>query len=226
MCGRYAIFAAPHRLIELFGSEISINGGPNFPARYNAAPLQDLPIVVKGRIGLARWGLLPPWVDGDDKGLCAKMINARSETVSEKPAFRDSWARGRRCLIPANGFYEWKGEGDDKQAYYISHKTDDVVAFAGLWAKKDDLLTFTVLTKDADVAIADIHHRMPVMLTPGQAQDWFAADERGAFDLIRQASGRDMTFRPVGRDVGKVANDHPGLLSEVVKPAMPERLLI
>lgn len=90
MCGRYAIFAAPHRLIELFGSEISINGGPNFPARYNAAPLQDLPIVVKGRIGLARWGLLPPWVDGDDKGLCAKMINARSETVSEKPAFRDS----------------------------------------------------------------------------------------------------------------------------------------
>lgn len=222
MCGRYAIFAAPHRLIELFGSETI----PNFPAKYNAAPLQDHPVIVKNRIGFARWGLLPPWVEEDDKGLCAKMINARSETVSEKPAFRDSWAKGRRCLVPANGFYEWKGEGDQKQAYYLHHKTDDVIAFAGLWSKRDDLVTFTVLTKDADAAIADIHHRMPVMLAPDQAQDWFAADERKAFDMIKQASGRDMAFRPVGRDVGKVANDHAGLLKEAVIAASPSALLI
>lgn len=201
-------------------------GGPNFPARFNAAPLQDMPIIVKGRMGVARWGLLPPWMDADDKGLCAKMINARSETVSEKPAFRDAWGRGRRCLIPVNGFYEWKGEGDAKQAYYLHHKSADVIAFAGLWAKKDDLVTFTVLTKDADAAIADIHHRMPVMFTPDQAQDWFARDERGAFDMIKRASGRDMAFRPVGRDVGKVANDHEGLLSEVAILASPSGLLI
>ena len=222
MCGRYAIFAAPHRLIELFGSDII----PNFPARYNAAPLQDHPLIVKNRMGLGRWGLLPPWAEADDKGLCAKMINARSETVSEKPAFRDSWAKGRRCLVPANGFYEWKGEGDAKQAYYLHHSAGDVIAFAGLWAKKDDLVTFTVLTKEADGSIADIHHRMPVMFTPDQAQSWFAADERGAHDMIKRASGCDIVFRPVGRDVGKVANDHAGLIEEAAMNASQRQLLI
>lgn len=222
MCGRYAIFAAPHRLVELFGSEII----PNFPARYNAAPLQDHPVIVKNRIGFGRWGLLPPWADEDDKGLCARMINARSETVSEKPAFRDSWVKSRRCLIPASGFYEWKGEGDGKQAYYLHHKTADVIAFAGLWAKKDDLVTFTILTKDADSGIADIHHRMPVMFATDQAKAWFAVDERGAFDMIRRASGRDMIFRPVAKDVGKVANDHPGLLEEAPIPASQPALLV
>ena len=222
MCGRYAIFAAPHRLIELFGSEVI----SNFPARFNAAPLQDMPIIVKNRMGWGRWGLLPPWAAADDKGLCAKMINARSETVAEKPAFREAWARARRCLIPASGFFEWKGEGDAKQAYYLHHKTDDVIAFAGLWAKKDDLVTFTVLTKDADAAIADVHHRMPVMFTPGRAQEWFAADQAGAAAMIRAASGRDMVFHPVGRDVGKVANDHQGLLDEVPLMATPSALLL
>ena len=222
MCGRYAIFAAPHRLIELFGADII----SNFPARFNAAPLQEMPIIVKNRMGFGRWGLLPSWAAADDRGLCAKMINARCETVSEKPAFREAWSRGRRCLIPANGFYEWTGEGDAKQAYYLHHKTSDVIAFAGFWAKKDDLVTFTVLTKDADAAIADIHHRMPVMFTPDQARDWFAADERDAVAMIKAASGRDMAFYPVGRDVGKVANDHDGLLKEVAIPASPSALLL
>lgn len=221
MCGRYAIFAAPHRLIELFGSETI----PNFPARYNAAPLQDLPIIVKNRIGLARWGLLPPWAGEDDKGLCAKMINARSETVAEKPAFRESWARGRRCLVPVNGFYEWQGERSGKQAYFIHHQQDDVVALAGLWAKKNDLLTFTILTKDADGPIAAIHHRMPVILSPAQASAWFFADESSAQAMIRQAHGRDMRARLVGGAVGKVANDDESLLREAPRTASPSTLL-
>lgn len=226
MCGRYAIFAAPHRLIELFGSEIILN----FPARFNAAPLQEMPIIVKNRLttrmGFGRWGLLPPWAAADDKGLCAKMINARCETVAEKPAFREAWARGRRCLVPANGFFEWKGEGDAKQAYYLQHKTEDVIAFAGLWAKNDDLVTFTVLTKDADAHIADIHHRMPVMFTPEQGRAWLAMEEGNAFAMIKAASGRDMTFHPVGRAVGKVANDHEGLLHPVPIPASQSALLL
>lgn len=221
MCGRYAIFAAPHRLIELFGSETI----PNFPARYNAAPLQDLPIIVKNHMGLARWGLLPPWAKEDDKGLCAKMINARSETVAEKPAFRESWARGRRCLVPVNGFYEWQGTGDSKQAYYIHHAADDVVALAGLWAKKDDRLTFTILTKEATGPIAAIHHRMPVIFTPAQAQAWFAADAEAAFSMISQAQAQDMQARAVGKAVGKVANDDASLLMEVPRTASPSRLL-
>lgn len=230
MCGRYAIFAAPHRLIELFGSESAVNGGANFPARFNAAPLQEMPIIVKNRqatrIGLARWGLLPPWAAADDKGVCAKMINARSETVAEKPAFREGWARGRRCLIPANGFFEWTGAGAANQAYYLHHKTDDVIAFAGLWAKKDDLVTFTVLTKEADSGIAAVHHRMPVIFTPASARAWLAADEPAASAMIRRVSGRDMIFHPVGRGVGRVAHDHEGLLREVPIPASPSALLL
>lgn len=226
MCGRYAFFAAPHRLIDIFGAIRAIN----FPARYNAAPIQDMPILVKNHIGMARWGLLPPWADADDRGLCAKMINARSETVAEKPAFSAAWAKGRRCLIPANGFFEWQGaeneRPDTKQPYYIHHKSEELVGFAGLWAKKDDLVTFTLLTKQADGAIADIHHRMPVILTPSQASSWFAADLAGAQKMIAAASGVDMAYRPVGRDVGKVANDHPDLLAEVAPAPRPVGLLL
>lgn len=230
MCGRYAIFAAPHRLIEMFALSRSIN----FPARYNAAPLQDMPIMVKGHPGMARWGLLPPWAARDDKGLCAKMINARSETVAEKPAFREAWGKARRCLIPANGFFEWKapdnnrGEGaaGRKQPYYLHHNREDIIAFAGLWAKKDDLVSFTVLTKEADGPIAAIHHRMPVILTADQADEWFGADLEGAAALIARASGQDMVYHPVGRDVGKVAHDHPGLVAEVPIPANPSGLLL
>lgn len=221
MCGRYAIFAAPHRLIELFGSETV----SDFPARYNAAPLQDLPIIVKNRIGLARWGLLPPWATEDDKGLCAKMINARSETVAEKPAFRESWERGRRCLVPVNGFYEWQGDSGRKQAYFVHHAAAAVVALAGLWAKKDDLLTFTILTKDADGPMASIHCRMPVIFAPAQAQAWFSADKTAAGAMIRQAHGRDMLVRPVGSAVGKTANDDESLLQDVPRTANPSRLL-
>lgn len=221
MCGRYAIFAAPHRLVDLFG----LTRIPNFPARYNAAPLQDLPIIIRGHAGMARWGLLPPWATQDDKGLCAKTINARSETVSEKPAFQESWQKKRRCLVPVNGFYEWQGEGEEKQAYYLSHKTDDVFVFAGLWSKKDDLLTFTVLTKDADSAIAAIHHRMPVILRPAQAAEWFDADESQAQAMIEHATGAMMNYRPVSAAVGKVANDAPELMEEVPMIARQATLL-
>ena len=226
MCGRYAIFAAPHRLIEMFGAELNISSNINFPARFNAAPLQEMPIIVKNRLGWARWGLLPPWAGADDKGLCAKMINARSETVAEKPAFRESWGKGRRCLVPANGFFEWKGAGDQKQAYFLRHHSDELIAFAGLWAKKDDLVTFTLLTKEADGPIADIHHRMPVIFTAGQAGAWFEADHAQATTLLQQAHGQQMIFHPVGRDVGKVSQDHAGLIAEVPIPASPSGLLL
>lgn len=212
MCGRYAIYAAPHKLKDMFGLDTT----PNLPPRYNAAPMQDLPVIVKGHIGMARWGLLPPWAKEDDAGLCSKMINARSETVAEKASFRESWARGRRCLIPANGFYEWKKsqDGKIKQPYFIFNPDAEIVAFAGLWAKTHDVLSFTILTKDADGPVADIHHRTPVMFDAAQASGWFAANHNDAMAMVRAATSKHMAFHPVAKAVGKVANDDESLIAE------------
>lgn len=210
MCGRYVLYIAPHKLKDLFGTE----NLPNFPPSYNAAPLQEHPIVIKNRIGMARWGFVPSWAKQDDKGMAAKMINARSETVAEKASFRESWERGRRCLIPANGFYEWKKDEASgiNQPYYIQLPEQQPMAFAGLWAKNGDLVTYTILTKPADGMIAGLHHRMPVTITPDQAAQWFAADADGARVMIGAASGQDFSFYAVGSDVGRVANDSEDLI--------------
>jgi len=209
MCGRFVLFAPPHKLKDLFGLENMLN----IPARYNAAPLQELPIIIRNRIGVARWGLVPEWAPGDDKAMAAKMINARSETVPEKPSFRDLWAKGRRCLIPANGFYEWhKGEDGVNQPYFIHNPNMPEMAFAGLWAKNKDLLTFTILTKDADGDIKNLHHRMPVIFAPYQAQAWFSADVVQAQAMIAQATSQGLTYYKVSPAVGKVANDGEELI--------------
>lgn len=213
MCGRYTLYAAPHKLKDLFGT----GNLPNFGARYNAAPLQEMPVIVKNKMGMARWGFLPPWASADDQGLCAKMINARSETITKKPSFTESWHKARRCLIPANGYYEWQKDeaAKHKQPYYITSSRHDCLAFAGLWSKHNDLVTFTILTKAADKAIAHLHHRMPVILSPDQAQDWFNADIHGAADIIKAAHGQDMVSHPVASDVGKVSNDSENLIAPI-----------
>lgn len=213
MCGRYTLYAAPHKLKDLFSTE----NLPNFGARYNAAPLQNMPVIVKNKLGFARWGLLPPWAQTDDTLLCATMINARAESVSRKRSFAESWRKGRRCLIPANGFYEWYTDKicGTKQPYYITHKYLNCFAFAGLWSKHDDLVTFTILTKDADGDIADLHHRMPVIFTPFQNNEWFENDLTGAEKMITQTNGKNLMFHPVSPDVGKVTNDDPNLIAPV-----------
>jgi putative SOS response-associated peptidase YedK len=191
MCGRYAFFAPPHKLKDLFGTENIMQ----IPPRYNAAPGQDLPVIVHNRAGLARWGF-------------GEMINARSETVSEKPLFRDSWARRRRCLIPADGFYEWK----DKQPYFIRRKDGGLFGMAGIWTKEKDVVKFVILTKAADGKIRDLHERMPVMLRPDQAASWFAGDDAQAKKLISDATGNDLVFHAVDKGVGRVANDDESLI--------------
>ena len=224
MCGRYAFYLPPAKLKSFFGLENLINMPEKEWARYNCAPMQDLPIVIKNRMGFARWGFRPEWSKEDDLAMASKMINARSESVAEKPSFRGSWAAnggsGRRCIVPVSGFFEWKKQGGTgrKQPYYIQHKTDDILCLAGLWSKVDDVVSFTVLTKQADNEIADYHHRMPVMLKRDQVAEWFHGDVRSAHDLIDQASGASCRLHAVGQDVGKVANDYEGLITPVNVP--------
>ncbi len=214
MCGRYAFYLEPAKLQSFFGLENLLN----LPPRYNCAPCQEMPIIVKGRMGYARWGFRPEWSKSDDLGMASKMINARSESVAEKPAFRESWARARRCLVPANGFYEWhKREDGSKQPYFIQHKDAPILCMAGLWSKVDGQVSYTVLTKQAEGRIADLHHRMPVMFEIEQADDWFSAGAEQAHEMIAAARGAQCDAYAVSADVGKVANDGASLIEPLTQ---------
>jgi putative SOS response-associated peptidase YedK len=143
-------------------------------------------------MGAGRWGLLPDSAGPDDKVLCAKLKNARSETVMEKPTFAALWRKGRRCLVPAGGFYEWpevKVKG--QPPFQITAGSAECVAFAGLWTKRDDLVTFTILTRAASPALAPIHSRMPVAFLPAQAARWFSSSPDQAYEMMRDESLMD-----------------------------------
>lgn len=211
MCGRYAFYYSPQDLKNRLGLENLIN----YPERYNCAPMQSHPIIVKGRLGFGRWGFRPSWAKVDDKSMAAKMTNARSESVHEKPAFRETWQKQRLCIIPANGFYEWVGDGrgGKKQPYFISDQSSDLVLMVGLWSKVENEVTFTILTKQADDPIKNLHHRMPVMIGQDDIGSWFSGDSSRAGNLIEKASACDMGFHKVGFEVGKVSNDDKSLVA-------------
>lgn len=221
MCGRYSLSASPEEVRALFGYPEQ----PNFPPRYNIAPTQPIAIVRHDNgarhFALARWGLIPGWVkDPDDFPL---MINARSETAHLKPAFRGSM-RHHRCLIPANGFYEWRrGPDNRKQPYWITPKAGGLVGFAGLWcdwlgADGSELDTAAFLTTQANATLAPIHHRMPVVIQPGDFDRWLDTSNvtvKEAMTMLRPAQEDLFEAIPVSTRVNAVANDDADLLHEV-----------
>jgi len=177
MCGRYTIIATPEALRALFGYDEQ----PNFPPRYNVGPTQPIPVVRlidgKRHFALVRWGLLPSWVKDPKK--ITLLINARGETVAEKPAYRAAMKR-RRCLIPADGFYEWKAGTPRKQPYYIRAKDGSPLAFAGLWEtwtgpNGEELETAAIVTTSANKTLSPIHDRMPVVVPPDAFDLWLDA---------------------------------------------------
>ncbi len=187
MCGRYFLNLTPKLLKDIFGVENFVDFAPFL----NACPTQALPIIVRSgnspRGGLARWGLLPPYAAEDDKALAAKLKNARSETVAEKMSFAGLWHKGRKCIIPASGFYEWPEEKIKGHAgYKIS--VQGGVGFAGLWNKTGDLVTFTILTQAAAPGLRHIHSRMPVMFAPALTMEWLASSPEEAERMMAQKS--------------------------------------
>lgn len=220
MCGRYSLTTPPEAMRRLFGFE----GQPNLPPRYNIAPTQEAPIVrlsAEGRreLAMARWGLLPVFAKAPADG--ARMINARAETVAEKPAFRAAF-RHRRCLVPADGFYEWQKLSDGpkpaKQPWRIGLRDGAPFAFAGLfesWRPRDGaadapaLLTFTILTTDANAAIAKIHPRMPVILANADHAAWLAPDAQPTdlHPLLHPPPAEAMGYYRVSTHVNAVRND-------------------
>jgi putative SOS response-associated peptidase YedK len=226
MCGRYAITSAPEAIRALFRYQEQ----PNFPPRFNVAPSQPIPVVRladgKRQFALVRWGLLPSWVK-DPKSF-SLLINARGESVLDKPAFRAAMKR-RRCLIPADGFYEWQAGGARKQPYFIRLKSGAPMAFAGLWEcwtgpNGEELETAAIVTTNANRSLAHIHDRMPVILAPDAFDLWLNCAEveaQTAAALIAPAPDGLFEAYPVSTEVNRVANDNAKLLEPVVAGAEP-----
>jgi putative SOS response-associated peptidase YedK len=233
MCGRFLLTTPVEALREAFGFVEQ----PNLAPRYNIAPTQDVPVIRQRRqpagertLQLLRWGLVPSWAASLAGG--AKMINARAETITVKPAFRDAFAR-RRCLVPADGFYEWRPGDVTKQPYLIAARDGAPLAFAGLWerwslpeadeidaagkrseGKRPYVDSFTIVTTDANAYLTPLHHRMPVILGPAERTAWLDPAARPAelLRLLRPAPDDLLHYVPVDRRVNNVRNDDAALL--------------
>jgi putative SOS response-associated peptidase YedK len=204
MCGRYSLHSNPEVVALLFGlSEI-----PAYQARYNIAPTAQVLIVREGGAAMVKWGLVPRWAK--DPSMGARMNNARAETVAEKPSFREAY-RKRRCLIPANGYYEWKLEHGLKQPYYITPASGALFAFAGLWEQWNDLQTCAIITTDSNEKMAAVHERMPVIVSPAEYSAWLSGS---AYEKValRACADADIDIRRVSRAVNNARTDVPGLI--------------
>jgi len=188
MCGRYALMSTSKALEEAFDAKFK----GKYKPRYNAAPSQNMPIILNEQpkdIIHARWGLIPFWAK--DEKIGNKLINARAETITEKPSFRTSF-KSKRCLVLADAFYEWK-KGKTKQPYAIMRKDKKPFAFAGLWSSwkkgKKDMQTFTIITCDANPLMKKIHHRMPVILRKADEQKWLNEKPENVIQLLKPYTG-------------------------------------
>jgi putative SOS response-associated peptidase YedK len=221
MCGRFVAATDPDGLVRFF--TIDERKTDDLPPSYNVAPTDPVYAVaaVDNRRYLVsfQWGLVPHWADSPRKA--ATMINARAETVASKPAFRDA-VRRRRCLIPANGFYEWtKGAGGRKVPHYITPDDGQLLAFAGVWETWRDpaapqsppLRSCTIITRSAEGPVTELHDRMPLALTPDLWSLWLSsATEAGEVTAMLHAEPPPLQFREVSPRVNTVANNDAQLL--------------
>jgi putative SOS response-associated peptidase YedK len=238
VCGRYAATKDPATLAAEFDAIDTLgDGAPG--ADYNVAPTRNVVAVVQRHprdadgavdetttertLRLMKWGLVPHWAKDASGG--AKMMNARSETAAEKPAFKQSLAR-RRCILPADGWYEWKREGRAKLPFFTTPQDGSSLAMAGLWSTWHDksdpgapvLITCSVLTTDAVGPIAAIHHRMPLLLPPADWDTWLDPDRTDVSALLRPVPEDlvdGLELRPVSDAVNSVRNNGPDLLTRV-----------
>ena len=214
MCGRFALYSDPFSLAKRFEAEAL----PELRPRYNVAPSQNIPIVreegEKRRFALARWGLIPHWAK--DTKIGYSTINARAETVAEKPAFRNAF-KHRRCLIPADGFYEWQAIAGSKvkQPWFIALQDREPMVFAGLWERwrspeGEDLESCSIIVTDANELMRSIHDRMPVILAPGDWSAWLESEAKDAVSLqslLKPYPARGMTAWSVSTQVNSPRND-------------------
>ena len=239
MCGRYVAATPPGELADYFGAIAADTASP-FSPNYNVAPTQGVQAVYEDGgerlLDVFHWGLVPFWAK--DPRIGNRMINARAETLASKNAFRVPLSR-RRCIIPADGFYEWRKVpgAKRKQPTYITRPDGEPFAFAGLWevwrdkrvtdpsGERPELHSCTIITCAANTAMAEVHNRMPVMLAPPAWGEWLDRDNRDTAalgKLLVPAPSRLIQLRPVSTDVNYVRNNGPHLISEIP----PDQLVV
>ena len=219
MCGRYSMTTPDEAVRQMF----DVDPVATLVPRYNLAPGQLAPVVRQhGRrrsLDMLRWGLRPAW--SGSRPATRPLINARGETIAEKPAFRSAFAN-RRCLVPADGFYEWRRIGRSRDAYRICLAGGTPFAFAGLWeTRRDDAAladTFAIVTTDAAPSIEHIHHRMPVILDHRACAVWLEGEPLTASALLRPPDDGRLEFHRVSPRVGDVRHDDPQLLDPYLDP--------
>ncbi len=217
MCGRFTLHHSPQEIADRFAVQETLF---DFPTRFNIAPMQPVAVVTQNAHGDGvkalegyRWGLVPRWAKDDKLG--AKMINARAESLAEKPSFKTALQR-RRCLVPADGFYEWKTEGKDKQPMHIRFRDGRLFAFAGLWEEwigpgDAPLRTCTIITGAPNPLLSTLHHRMAVILEPEHEEVWLdpALPMENALALLGVFPDNELEAFAVDRKVGNVVYDDP-----------------
>jgi putative SOS response-associated peptidase YedK len=222
VCGRFTLSTAPTAIADHFG----LDETPELVARFNVAPGQSIATISlsgedRGSIlSPRRWGLVPSWAK--DEKIGNRLINARAETASEKPSFRAALRR-RRCLVPADGFYEWAGTTGSKQPYFIGLEGRAPFAFAGLWERWTDpkgetLESCTLLTTDATEQLSELHDRMPVIVDPVDYRLWMNPDVKEpdlVFPMIHRNLGGALVFYPVSTHVNDVRHDDPRCLEAI-----------
>ncbi|PIQ27560.1 hypothetical protein COW36_16505 [bacterium (Candidatus Blackallbacteria) CG17_big_fil_post_rev_8_21_14_2_50_48_46] len=220
MCGRFVRKTELEALAEIFDAQLETDLAPS----YNIAPTEEIAVVLwharlhKRALVAVRWGLVPAW--SKDASGAARMINARVESVAEKPSFREAF-KHRRCLIPADGFYEWKsGQEKQKQPVYIHSGQPHPIAFAGIfehWKKPEGgwLSTCAILTTEAHPTLQEVHHRMPVILAPEQQKLWLEPnlnDSEQVLALLRSLPEQELLYYPVSPQVNAVRYNQPECL--------------
>jgi putative SOS response-associated peptidase YedK len=225
MCGRFVITSPPEALRRLFG----YSEQPNMPPRHNIAPTQPVPVVIvengSRHFRLMRWGFIPAWVKDPRK--FALLINARAETVQEKPAFKNAIKR-RRCLIPADGYYEWQASANRKRPHFI-HRRDGgpfgLAALAETWIgpNGEELDTVAIVTAPASADLAGLHHRVPVTIAPGDFDWWLdcrSHDAEAAMALLTPRQEGEFAWHEVSTRVNRVANDDAQLILPITAEEM------
>ena len=226
MCGRYRLSRRKQLVAEYFDS---VSQEPDWAPRYNIAPTQPIAIIRQNskvpvrKLSLVRWGLIPSWAK--DSSGAAGMINARSETASTKPAFRDA-LKFRRCLVPADGFYEWQRTAKPKQPYCFEVNEGELFAFAGIWERWKDasgnwVKSCSILTTAPNAVTSAIHDRMPVILDPSDYDLWMdpgMTSVAAASDLLKPYDARLMRCYPIGNRINHAANDDKECCARVELP--------
>lgn len=212
MCGRYTLYTTDE-LEDRFRIEVSEAIKPN----YNAAPTQNMPVITTDGLQIMRWGLIPSWAK--DEKIAYKMINARAETVFEKPMWKGIIKRNR-CLIPANGFYEWKKQGGSKQPYFIHLPNEELFAFAGIWEtwkhEGAEWNTYTILTTTPNNEMESIHDRMPVILDKNEEEDWLFSEERDIYGtFLDPLPNNSLEMHEVSKDVNIVKINNESLIGSL-----------